>query len=404
MIKKLRIKFVAIAMGSLCLIFLLLIGAIYFSMQIRNERQTYRFMELIADNDGELLRRNKLSGDLDLQTFPNFRGVSRHFSIKLDHNNQILSSIGLSDTDLTADEMSDLLDYIVKKNKTNGSYHQYQYLIADKMYGKILVFTDYSIENSLLNRLIYTCLSIGGIGVLIFFVIIVLLSYWATKPIQSAFDKQKQFISDASHELKTPLTIINTNASVLESQVGDNKWLGYIQTNVLRMNQLVNELLDLTRMENTKQILTFHKFNLSKAILNSCLPFESTAYETGKHFNLSIPAEIYYYGNEESMKQMIIILLDNAFKYSNPDGTVSVSLQSNNGKRIIKVYNTGSGIDRADYQKIFERFYRSDASRARNTGGYGLGLAIAKSITDAHKGRISVESENGQWTTFTITL
>lgn len=404
MIKKLRIKFIAIAMGSLCAILLLLFFTISISMSLGNVKQANILMGRISSYDGIVPPKDFVPPDMGPRHFPSRREFNRSFSIKLDHNNEIIDFIDYGTSNLSSEDLIALVKNVLRKDDPTGSINEYQYTVANKSYGKIIVFTDYSIENTMLTRLINTILIVGAISIIIIFGVVVLLSYWATKPVQIAFDRQKQFISDASHELRTPLAVIATNAGVLEGTIGSNKWLSHIQSNIQRMNLLVNDLLNLTKVDNAAQTLPFIKFNLSKAFLNAALPFESTAFEDDKHFSLDVQEDIEYTGNEESIKQMIIIFLDNAFKYTDSNGTIKASLNICSGKRVIKIYNTGVGIAKEEYEKIFERFYRSDSSRSRSTGGYGLGLSIAKSIVEAHKGQITVNGIKEEWVEFSVIL
>jgi signal transduction histidine kinase len=230
------------------------------------------------------------------------------------------------------------------------------------------------------------------------------LSGIIVKPLKEAFESQKQFISDASHELKTPLTVISANADVLEGEIGNNKWLNYIQDQADRMNVLVNDLLSLSRLENSRRDFVTADFDLSRAITNAALPFECQAFESGKNFVLNIEEGIRINGSEQHIKQMAGIFIDNALKYSKDNGTVRVSLITDDNKAILAVYNTGSGVPEEDVDKLFERFYRSDSSRARSTGGYGLGLAIAKSIIDKHKFKVQVENQEGKSICFVVTM
>lgn len=219
-----------------------------------------------------------------------------------------------------------------------------------------------------------------------------------------AFEKQKHFISDASHELKTPLTIISANADVLSDEIGDNKWLNYIKSQTERMNVLVNDLLNLTRIENKTADFVCSEFNLSKAIESTALPFECQAFEMQKSLDIDIQEDLMFKGSEDHIKQMTAIFIDNALKYSNDQGKIKITLKAQGDKRILSVFNTGSGIKEDEKEKIFERFYRSDDSRARSTGGYGLGLAIAKSIIDRYKFKISIEIAEGESICFTVTM
>ena len=222
------------------------------------------------------------------------------------------------------------------------------------------------------------------------------------QPVEDAFTRQKQFISDASHELKTPLAVISANAEVLEQEIGENEFLSYIRSEVRRTDTLVSNLLTLARMDRGAEA-EMKKFDLSRAMLDVILPFESTVYEAGKSMDTDIPEEISCTGNEEMIKQLVVILLSNALKYSNEGGRIEVSMATRGKQREIRVFNTGEPISPEDREHIFDRFWRADPAHGRETGGHGLGLAIARTIVETHRGRITVEnSENG--TAFIVTL
>ena len=224
------------------------------------------------------------------------------------------------------------------------------------------------------------------------------------RPVEDAFTKQKQFVSDASHELKTPLAVISANAEVLEQEIGENEYLGYIRSEVRRTDTLVNSLLTLARLDKGAAETTMKPFDLSRALLDVTLPFESTVFEAGKTLETDIPNGISCTGNEEQIKQLAVILLSNALKYSDEGGKIEVSLKARGKQREIRVFNTGSAISPEDREHIFDRFWRADPAHGRETGGHGLGLAIAKTITDAHHGKIAAESREGSGTAFTVTL
>jgi signal transduction histidine kinase len=231
-----------------------------------------------------------------------------------------------------------------------------------------------------------------------------LLSIWAVKPVKISFEKQRRFVGDASHELKTPLSVIATNMDVLVSEVGENKWTGYIQKEVHRMSNLVKDLLYLAKSDASKEINDFIEFDLSRAVISAVLPFETIIFDSGKRLSINIQEKIMYKGVQQRIEQLIIILLDNAIKYSFEGSEIKIELKTNGAKKIISVYNSGEGIPLEKQKLIYERFYRLDSSRNRNTGGFGLGLAIAKNIVDSHKGKIHLTSEEGKFTEFTIVL
>lgn len=309
-------------------------------------------------------------------------------------NNDKLDSIGAQDYITT----------ILDNGKDTGMINGYQFYQTDKKNGTIMVLTDKSSEMDMLRQLKRTTIIIGLIALVVLSVFAYFLSLRSIQPIKAAFEKQKQFVSDASHELKTPLAVITTNADVLSEEIGENKWLEYIKAQADRMNVLVNDLLNLTRLENNTTDFERKYFNLSKAVINTALPFECQAFENNKKFEVNVEDDIMLSGSEKHIKQMTAIFIDNALKYSNDGGTVRVSLKKMGDRKLLSVYNTGEGIKEEDTEKIFERFYRSDASRNRSTGGYGLGLAIAKSVIDKHKFKVHVMNQPGKSVCFMVTM
>lgn len=324
------------------------------------------------------------------------------FVIMADDNGKYLSSLN-NDT-LTEDAAQHYIDTILSHKKTIGMTDNFSYCTKKKSNGTLMVLTDRTSEINIMNKLKRTTFFIGMVSVILLSAAAYFLSGLIVKPIKDTFEKQKQFISDASHELKTPLTVISTNADVLSGEIGDNKWLNYIHDQINRMNVLVNDLLDLSRLENKTSNFIKTEFDLSQAVTNAALPFECQAFESNKNFVLNIDDGITVMGSEQHIKQMAGIFIDNALKYSKDGGTVRVSLSKDDGKAVLSVYNTGAGVKDSEKNRLFERFYRSDESRNRTTGGYGLGLAIAKSIIDKHKFKITVENEEGKSICFVVAM
>ena len=224
------------------------------------------------------------------------------------------------------------------------------------------------------------------------------------KPVEDAFERQKQFVWDASHEFKTPLAVISANAEVLAGEIGQNEYLGYIQSEVKRTDRLVQNLLTLARMDKGTVNARMERFDLSKALLGVALPFESTVFEAGRTLQTDIPEGVLIRGDSEMLQQLAVILLSNALKYSNESGIIRMTLaQKGHGCRL-SVYNTGPGISPENLERIFDRFYREDLSHNREINGNGLGLAIASKIVEAHKGRIWAESNYGRDAEFIVTL
>ena len=224
------------------------------------------------------------------------------------------------------------------------------------------------------------------------------------RPVQEAFDRQRQFVWDASHELKTPLAVIGSNAQVLTGEIGENEYLGYILSEVKRSDELLKNLLTLARMDKGTVKAQLRDMDLSQAVLSVALPFESTAFEAGKRFEIDVPDGIRCQGDEQMLQQLTVILLSNALKYSEEHGRIALSLEQKGRSCELRVCNDGAGISPEDQKRIFDRFYRADTSHNRETEGFGLGLSIAKTIVDAHHGTIRVSSEPDAETIFTVII
>lgn len=304
----------------------------------------------------------------------------------------------------TEDDAQTMLDYVLEKGKTDGWYGSLQYFRKDYDRGTLVVFSDRSAEQLLLHKVLLVSILVFLLMEGVVFLLTMILTKRAMRPMQETFERQRQFISDAGHELKTPLTIISANVDILHDEIGENKWLSYIQSQAERMRVLVGEMMNLTKLEMGDKEKDFMDFSLSEAVSGAALPFEGQAFEQEKQLELEIQEDISYHGNPDQIKQLVGIFMDNALKYSKEHGKIRVTLQQVQNKKTLKVYNTGKGIPESEKEKIFQRFYRSDASRARATGGYGLGLSIAQSIADAHKIRIQVESEYEHWICFILTF
>ena len=333
---------------------------------------------------------------------PKSMGSIDFFVIMANEKGEYVSS--LNNDDLTEETAQQYIDSILKNGKSTGMTGNMSFCAEKKNNGLLLVLTDRTAEMNMMNKLKRTTVTVGLVSLVFLSVAAYFVSGLIVRPLKETFEKQKQFISDASHELKTPLTVISANADVLSGELGDNKWLNYIRDQARRMNVLVNDLLNLTRLENKTRDFIRTDFDLSKAVTKAALPFECQAFENRRNFVLNVDEGIMVNGSEQHIKQMTAIFIDNAIKYSKEGGTVRVSLGREEGRTVLSVYNTGSGVKESEKDNLFERFYRSDESRNRSTGGYGLGLAIAKSIIDKHKFKVIVENEEGRSICFKVVM
>lgn len=400
MIRRLRIKIIAVIMVILTLTVFAIMTAInivsWSSNKIETETRLYR----LADNDGFLPSDETIEISHDSQS-----GYVDTFSVQINRFYEVRKIVISRNINVEQSVIIEYANEALNSGENLGELGSYAFFISNRPYGKIIVFMDIQpYQQAAKNLLLITSLT-GLISVIFFFIVSLFLAKWLVKPVKITLEKQKQFISDASHELKTPLAVISTNTDVLEAEIGDNKWLGYIRSESLRMSELVNELLCLARLDDRSgHALNFAETDLSNLVLQTALPFESVLFEMGKIYNVEVQPDVKARVDESSIKHVLTILIDNAVKYSEENGKITVKLYTHSGKKIIEVHNTGEGVPKDKLGKIFERFYREDEARNRKTGGYGLGLAIAKASVEAHGGKISAKGEYGSWICFTVTL
>lgn len=399
MIRKLQFKIIIIITLLLTIMITALMISLNIVSQIQSNRQINQRLDRLAES-------NTLSAFDDISPYHDQEdSYVDFFSVMLNGNNQILTLTFNRDIVVQADEIIDYVNQALSTGKEKGTLGRYAYIIKNKPYGKIVVFLDISQYQAQTNNLILTTILIGIAAEIVSFLIALGLSFWLVRPVKDTFDKQKLFISNASHELKTPLAVIKANTDVLEADIGDNKWLGYIKDESTRMSELVNELLCLARLDDrNSNVLVMEDLNLTDLVLQTSLPFESRMFENGKRFTVEAQPGVTMHGDKSTIKHILTILIDNADKYSEEKGEISVRLFTRGKNRIIEVYNTGQGIPHDKLDKIFERFYREDKARNSKSGGYGLGLAIARSGVQAHGGSITAQSEYGKWAKFTVTI
>ena len=271
-----------------------------------------------------------------------------------------------------------------------------------------IAFSDLSWERSSLTRLLVSSLLVGLAALSFFFLISLFLSRLALRPVSRAWEQQNQLVADASHELKTPLTVILANTSIVlshpEQRVADNqKWLDYIQEESLRMKTLVEDLLFLAKNEGGR-LPAAQRVPFSDLVEGCLLRFESVAFEQGVELTGQVSPGLSLTGDRDSLERLVMILLDNAVKYAGAGGQAALSLSLRGERILLTVRNTGTPIPPEHLPHLFERLYRADSSRSREQGGYGLGLAIAQAVVSAHRGTISVASDNVQGTVFSVSF
>ncbi len=272
-----------------------------------------------------------------------------------------------------------------------------------------ITFLDVTDSHKTLMELFTTLFFVGIIMLFVIFAISLFFANRSIKPISEAWEKQKQFIADASHELKTPLAIINANSDALlanqeETIKSQKKWLDYIKNQIDRMSKLVNDLLYLAKTEDTNSKILYVPFNISDVVSDVILSMEAVAFEKDIRLLQDIEANIIIKSDCEKIKQVVTILVDNAIKYTDEKGHIDIRLKKTRHQLVFSIKNSGKGIPKENITKLFDRFYRADSARTQENGGYGLGLSIAKAIIDRLDGKIYADSVKDESTTFTFIL
>lgn len=395
-ITRLRIKIIAMTMGILLIVVFLLIATINLFMHETSRMQASRSLDYLTMQG--VAAQSGASSDSPPQ-MPRGNG---YFVVAINGDGTVRSVQahnlqGLADEDARA-----MAIRVFREGSPEGTLNNMQYKMIGREGGSFIAFVELSIQNLLLSTLLRVSIYVACVSGIILFFAAILLSKWVTEPIRQSLLRQKQFISDASHEMKTPLTIIAANADVLTKRGGENKWLLTIQAQTRKMSELVQNLLLLARSSEMRAALGFERFDASQVVLTTALAFESRMFEEGKRFDIDVQEGICILGSEHGVEQLVSILLDNAIKYSDDHGAIALSFAGQGNRAFLSVHNTGIGLHRREVASVFQRFYRGDASR--NTGGYGLGLAIAWEIVHQHGGKIAVTGEEGKDITFTVQL
>ena len=327
------------------------------------------------------------------------------YTVKYNTSNKVTEVINHTDNNVSEEKIIQIAENILESSNTKqgrriGNLYLDQYSYAFQA-PNTLTIVDNTSAKAKLESLLKTSILIFVLIEIIIIILTVEITRWIIKPVIESFNRQKQFVADASHELKTPIAVIMANAEALEKEPEEKKWLNNIKSEADRMNELVTSLLDLAKLEEGKEVQ--QEENLSKIVEMSVLTFESLMYENKIELKYDIQKDINIKCNSSQIKQLVAILIDNAIKHSETNGKISIALKKQKNDTVLTVSNRGKEIPKEIREKIFERFYREDESRNRDTNRYGLGLAIAKNIVENHNGKISVESEKGI-TTFKVVL
>ena len=316
--------------------------------------------------------------------------TTRFFVVEFDSDGTIVRTDTTSIAAIDNDEAQKIASKLYKGKQQSGRDGYYYYKEYETENGSCLVYLDCTNEILQSRKLLLISLGVALASLVMEFILLWFFSKKVVKPVAESVEKQKSFITDASHELKTPLTIISANTEVLEMMDEKNEWTESIKNQTVRLSKLINEMVYLAKMDEEKRELTMENFSLSNAVNEVVMPFETVAKSKGFSFDTEIEDNIDFHGDEAAVRQMVSIFMDNAMKYTGKNEAgeekIKVSLQRKNKKARLTVYNTCEKIDKETLSRLFERFYRVDKSRSRETGGSGIGLSIVQAIADKHKG------------------
>ena len=500
MLKKLRRKFIAIAMLSVSIVLIAIVGTINIANYISTNEALDARLKLIAGNGGtfpDLLEQKNMGGEgnktdsinngtpmlkeppsgrTDVQPPEDMKqadlkddnlkendlkendlkendlkrhGISpesqfdtRYFTVTINSNGEVenidTSKIASVSSENAAEYAKKLWKSGKKGDGKSGFVESCKYLTVDEDGSTMYIFLSCQREISTIRAYILASAGISVFGLVVVFIMIYFFSGKILKPVSESYEKQKRFITDASHEIKTPLTIIDADTEVIEMMEGENEWTSSTRKQVARLTSLTEKLVFLSRMDEEATKLEMLEFSLSDAILDTAEPFKAIARTKGKKLTIDVTDGILYTGDEKTIRQLVSILLDNAMKYSgcsnasfekgninktnlnkttqtqndcvttiNPAPEIEISLKPSGKNRIITVWNTvdeTANIKKGRQDMLFERFYRTDTSHNSKTGGFGIGLSAAYAIVKAHKGKITAESKDGRSIKFTIVL
>lgn len=398
MIRKLRLKFVAVVMALVLVMLGVIFGMVVHFTRVNLERESVTMMQSIASMPLRQERPNRGGGELPRDRPENVR--LPYFTVVLDENGEP-SAFGGGYYDLSDEDfLREILDAALADGQPVGMLDDYglRYCIAPASERSCVVFADTSSERNTLENLRKTCAAIGVLSFTAFLAIAVFLSRWMTRPVEEAWRQQRQFVADASHELKTPLTVIMANAELMQgtdSEAEKHRFADNILTVSRQMRTLVEQLLELARMDSALEAPAMEPVEFSRLVADAVLPFEPVIFERGLTLETDIAGDITVCGDAQQLHQVVDILLDNAQKYAHDGGTVRVELKKNGHTRVqLCVSDSGEAISEEDLHNIFKRFYRADEARSAS-GSFGLGLSIAQGIAERHSGRIWAESKNG---------
>ncbi len=330
--------------------------------------------------------------------------MTRFFTVRFDKNGEVLFT---STDNIAAIDNDAAVAYargVLEGSRDHGYMKAYRYIRNTTDEATTVIFLNTTREQQSMITLLILTLIVSFVSLVIVFFLVRALSKRAIRPYANNIKQQKRFITDASHELKTPLTSILTSLDVITMEKGDDEWTDNIRKQTERMTGLVSELVTLSRLDEESPLPDKEQFSLSDAALEAVDVYKQQAKAHEKNFEVDIEENVTMYGDRASIQQMLSVLLDNAIRYSDEKGDIRFNVFSKRNRACIEVFNTCDYDNPPDVERLFDRFYRPDESRSTRTGGNGVGLSIAKAVVNAHGGRISASCASGKTMTIKISI
>ena len=408
MVRNLQRKFIKITMLSLLIVLLLVEGATNGIFIYQTGKKSENLLRMLVDNNGKFPEGKKPMVPDKNERIPDGRtwhpGDHNPFGFRMSEETPfetryfsvIVSDSGEMNVDIahiaavTEEEARSFVEALVKQDKMEGYVEYYRYRMNRKEGSSLLVFVDCSNDIQTVRNFALVSFLVGVGCFLLVLILVSLFSRRAIRPVIESVEKQKQFITDAGHEIKTPIAIISANTEVIEMCGGESEWTKSIHNQVNRLNELVKNLLTLAKLDETSQALYMEEFNLSSVVKEVLSGFEALAQTKNQDVEEKVEKTVAVKGDKSSIRNLVSILMDNAVKYTPEGGKISIQLKQCERQTELLFYNECEEIPSGDLNRLFDRFYRTDESRSRESGGYGIGLSVAYSIVKAHKWKISV--------------
>lgn len=403
MIRKLKTKLILLCMASL----FALLAVIVAGMNLLNYRavvdEADSILSLLSQNKGEFpelggMRDDRFPPDMS----PELPYESRYFSVLLTDSGEVIHTETSRIASVDPATAIRYAEQVFSGNEHRGFADRFRFVRQNEANAVRITFLDCGRMMDSFYTFLFASLVMAAIGLVIVFFPVLFFAERIVRPIAESDRKQKQFITDAGHEMKTPLTIIHANADILEMELGKNEWLDDIQLQTKRLTSLTNDLVCLTRMEEAERSLPMIAFPISEIVQDAAAPFRTLAQTQGKELICNIQPMLSMTGDAKTIEQLVSILIDNALKYSPAGGVIALELTRQSKTLSLSVCNTIEvSLGKEQLRHLFDRFYRADPSRNSETGGHGIGLSVAKAIVTAHNGRIQAEMQDAH--TFRIT-